>query len=193
MLIRKVKFYGSVGALYALTLLFALQAFNIQIFKPAPVNSAMVFAETPPPPPPERVVIAAKPVRIVSERIGLDLPVSDGVYDPVKQTWTLSDNHAHFATLSAVPNDFQGNTLIYGHNYDWVFGILEYLRPGDTLQLYGEDGRVFQYVYQDTQKLTPEDNSVFRYDGVPSVTVQTCSGRFNESRQMYNFILEKVT
>jgi LPXTG-site transpeptidase (sortase) family protein len=142
---------------------------------------------------PEIKVTAAKPNRIVIPRLEIDLPISDGEYNPSKKTWTLSDNHAHFALPSTMPNDYEGNTLIYGHNYGWVFGDLKSLRTGDTMQLFTDSNYVFTYVYQDTQKLKPDDNSVFRYEGYPSVSVQTCSGRFNENRQMFNFSLEEVS
>ncbi|MGI9027596.1 MAG: class F sortase [Candidatus Saccharimonadales bacterium] len=193
-IISKIRFYCSVSALYALTLLFVVQAFGVQLFQniePSPTLQAL--APAPEPPEPEIKIISAKPTRIVIPRLAIDLPISDGTYDPQKKTWTLSDNHAHYALPSMVPNDFEGNTLIYGHKYDWVFGGLPDLQPGDTMQLFGDSGHVFTYVYQSTEKLTPEDNSVFRYDGAPTVSVQTCSGRWNEVRQMFNFKLDKVT
>lgn len=188
----KIRFYFSVSALYALTLFFGVRAFDIQLFNTAP-PAALAQAPAPRPPKPEIKVIAGKPNRILIPRLGTDLPVTDGNYDPQKKTWTLSDNHAHYAVPSMLPNDREGNTLIYGHKYDWVFGGLKNLQPGDTMQLFGDNGHVFTYVYQSTVALKPDDNTVFRYDGKPSVSVQTCSGRWNENRQMFNFTLKQVT
>lgn len=191
--IKKIRFYFSVSALYALTLFFAVQGLGISFF-PNAANTPVAQAQSSMPAPalPQIKIISDRPNRIVIPRLGVDLAVSDGDYDPVKKAWTLSDNHAHYAVPSTMPNDFTGNSLIYGHNYGWVFGGLDELKPGDAMQLFGAKGRVFTYIYENTQKLSPTDNTVFRFDGKPSVTLQTCSGRWNESRQMYNFRLEKA-
>lgn len=191
-ILKKVRFYGSVSALYALALFFAFQAFDVSLFQQAspPVNAK---AAAPVAASPEIKIISAKPARIVISSVKINLPVSDGTYDPAKKSWTLSDNHAHYAVPSVMLNDYQGNTLIYGHKYDWVFGNLKALKPGAAMQIVGDNGKVFTYVYESTQPLKPDDNSVFRLDGKPTVSVQTCSGRWNEIRQMYNFRLDKVT
>lgn len=193
-IIVRLRFYSSVSALYALALLFVFQAFGSQLLSQ---TSNQPVVHTKPRIPiaskPEIKIIAAKPNRIVIPRLEIDLAVTDGDYIPSKKTWTLSDNHAQFALPSTLPNDYEGNSLIYGHNYGWVFGDLKSLRAGDTMQLYAENGTIFTYIYQSTRKLKPDDASVFRYDGYPSVSVQTCSGRFNENRQMYDFTLEEVT
>jgi LPXTG-site transpeptidase (sortase) family protein len=189
--ISKIRFYFSVSALYALTLLFVATGLGVRIFPSAPPK--IVQAQAPAPIPPKTFkVTASKPNRILIPSLKIDLAVTDGAYDAKKKTWTLSDNHAHFALPSAEPNNFAGNTLIYGHKYDWIFGGLKDLKPGDKMQLFGENGHVFTYIYENTQKLKPDDATAFRYDGKPTVSVQTCSGRWNENRQMFNFRLEKA-
>ena len=192
-IISKIRFFISVSALYALALFFAVQAFDISLFQGSVSPSVQAHSRVPVSTEPKIKVVTAKPTRVVVARIGIDLPIIDGNYDPKKKTWTLSDNRPHFAIPSTVLNDLEGNTLIYGHNYDWIFGDLKKLAPGDVMQLYGDNGKVFTYVYESTQKLKPEDSTVFRFDGKPSATLQTCSGRWNEQRQMFNFTFQKVT
>jgi sortase (surface protein transpeptidase) len=132
-------------------------------------------------------------VRVVVPRLGVDLPVDEGNYDEANQTWTLSGYHAQFAVASMVANDYQGNTFIYGHNNPSVFGKLKQLVPGDSMQLYTDNGLVFNYVYDTYADLQPNDGSVFKYDGPPRATIQTCAGSWNELRRMYHFDFKEVS
>lgn len=188
---KKARFYLSVSAVYALTLLFVASAFNLAIFhkKPILLNSTPY---TPVSITKAIVVTAGKPNQIVIPRLGIDLPIDDGVYDSANQTWSLSGYRAQFALPSVVANDYQGNTLIYGHNNMSVFGKLKTLQPGDSMQLFTDNGHTFNYIYQRLNDVQPDDLSVFKYDGPPTVTVQTCTGNWNEIRRMYQFKFDKA-
>lgn len=190
--IRKARFYLSVSALYALTLLFLGSAM---------VNAGWIhkkprYASYNPYPPitltKAIVVTAGKPVRVTVPRLGVDLPVDDGNYDEANRTWTLSGYRAQFALASIVANDYQGNTFIYGHNNPDVFGKLKQLAPGDSMQLYTDNGYVFSYIYTSLEDLQPDDGSVFQNDGPPRATIQTCTGAWNELRRMYHFNFQEV-
>jgi hypothetical protein len=188
---KKARFYTSAGAVYALTLVFLLSSLNIGMFRKTPV-----YANAQPYQPVSiikaLVITAGKPVEIVFPQLGLDLPVDDGNYDIANQTWTLSGYRAQFALPSVVPNDYQGNTLIYGHNNMKVFGKLRDLQPGDTMQLITNNHLTFNYSYRSYRDVQPDDLSVFKYDGPPTVTVQTCTGSWNEIRRLYEFKFVKV-
>lgn len=132
-------------------------------------------------------VISGKPTRIFIQRLNIELPIVDGIYNEADDSWTLSDNMAHYATPTPVLNDQQGNTLIYGHNYDWIFGKLNKLSPGDTVVLHSDSGRIFTYAYERTEYLQPDDMTVFNPVQKPMLTLQTCSGNWNELRQMSYF------
>jgi sortase (surface protein transpeptidase) len=128
----------------------------------------------------------------VVPRLGVDLPVDPGNYDIANQTWTLSGYRAQFALPSVVANDYQGSTLIYGHNNMKVFGKLRDLQPGDTMQLITDNNLTFNYIYESYHDVQPNDLSVFKYNGPPTATVQTCTGSWNEIRRMYDFKFDKV-
>ncbi|MGZ6005584.1 MAG: sortase domain-containing protein [Candidatus Saccharimonadales bacterium] len=184
---KKFRFYLSVSATYALTLLFAgylLTGTSMMHKQPYYVKYSprkpVAFSNS-------VKITSGKPIRIVLPKFGIDLPVDTGLYDQANQSWTLSGYHAQYAVTSIEPNDYEGNTFIYGHNNPYVFGKLKTLAPGDTMQLYTDNGLVFKYAYQDFNDTQPNDNSVFRYYGPPTATVQTCSGAFNELRRMYHF------
>lgn len=190
--VKKLRFYVSVSAVYALTLLFAAHLMTntgwihkkphyIKYDPHLPIVLTRAV-----------VITAGEPVRITVPNLGIDLPIDEGQYDEANQTWTLSGYHAQFAMASVVANDFQGNTFIYGHNNPDVFGKLKQLTAGDTMQLYTDNGYVFSYTFTAYADLQPDDGSVFKYDGPPQATIQTCSGAWNELRRMYHFDFTEV-
>jgi len=188
---RKARFYGSVMLLYSMTLLFAAFPLN-----PA-ATSRKTFAATNLPieltkQNAEKPIIAGKPIRIVISDIGIDLTIDEGRYNDLDGSWTLSGYHAHFAVLSPLANDDSGNTFIYGHNNKYVFGPLKKINPGAVAQVFTDNKHIFYYTFGSTYAVTPDDTSVLDYEGSSILTIQTCSGAWNEKRQMYTFNFDKV-
>jgi LPXTG-site transpeptidase (sortase) family protein len=131
-------------------------------------------------------------LQIVIDDVNIDLPVDDGRYNPEDNTWTLSGYHAHFAVLSSLANDNNGNTFIYGHNNKYVFGPLKHISPGAVAKIYTDSNKIFYYKFENTYAVTPDTTSVLDYLGPSVLTVQTCSGAWNEQRQMYVFKFDSV-
>ena len=188
---KKARFYLSVSAVYALTLLFAVSAFDVGLFRKKP---DLIYATpiTPVSITEAVIVTAGKPASIAIPRLAIDLPTDDGVYDAANKTWSLSGTRAHFALPSVVANDYQGTTLIYGHNNKDVFGKLKQLAPGDSMQIKAVNGHVFNYTFEKASDVQPNDLSVFKVDGPPRAVLQTCSGSWNEIRTLYYFKFDKV-
>lgn len=184
------RYYSSVIALQVVTLLFGVYMFSPWLL-PAPA-APLVIAAQPPPPPPEIKVTKGAPVRIVVPRLGLDLQVDEGLYNSDDQTWTLSGLNAHFAAISQPANDYTGSTFIYGHNNKNVFGPLTALKPGDLVHVHTKNHLVFTYIYESARDTKPDDVSSLSYEGRPILTLQTCSGSFNEWRRMYRFGFDSV-
>jgi LPXTG-site transpeptidase (sortase) family protein len=182
-ILRKVRYHSSVIVLYAMTLLFALSAFG---YIPLPWQKR-VSAIVP-------LIISdekqVKPITIPD--MGIDLPVDEGFYDSSSASWTLSGYHAQFAMLSYYANDTQGNTFIYGHNNKYVFGPIKNINAGSDALVYTDNGHLFSYAFEQTYAVTPDNTSVFTYQGPSILTIQTCSGNWNEQRQMYTFKFKKV-
>lgn len=140
------------------------------------------------------VEISGTPVRITIPSEDVDLPVIPGVYDPSTNSWTLSGYKAQFATASAPANNIGGETFIYGHNNDYVFGALRHVTPtvGAEAFVYASGGHEFAYTFQKTWSVGPYDVSTLNYQGPPVLLIQTCTGSLNELRTMYLFNFEKV-
>ncbi len=194
MIIQKARYYSSVSILYLATLLFAFHIFSpwFSPSKSAAFSATVLAQPSLPPPAPEVKVISGKPIKIVIPRLSLDLAIDDGFYNPADQTWTLSGYNAHFASVSSLANDRSGSTFIYGHNNKHVFGPLKSLAVGDQVQIFTENGHIFSYTYQSNENIKPDQVSIFDYQGPPILVIQTCSGSFNEWRQVFFLTFDKV-
>ena len=127
------------------------------------------------------------PKQISIPSLNIELPVIDGFYNSANRQWTLTLNKAQFATVTPEPNNISGNTFIYGHYRREVFAYLHNIKPGSKAIITTDNGYKFIYKFEQTYATSPDDTSVFDYDGAPILTVQTCSGTWFQNRQMYLF------
>ncbi len=194
--LRRIRFAGSVIVFNALTLLLGVYAFWPGLLSPQTVSAnqsnVRIESQRPPELAPVVSITSGKPVRIVVPSLDIDLPVDDGVYNPKTQTWNISGRRAHFALLSVRANDLSGNTFIYGHNNNHVFGPLDNIKADAKVYIYTNNNLKFTYRFASAENLNPEDTTIFSYQGEPTLTVQTCTGNWNELRRMFHFTFEGV-
>ncbi|MFL5732510.1 MAG: sortase, partial [Chloroflexia bacterium] len=91
-------------------------------------------------------------VRIASPNIKLDTPVYE-VY-VVKNQWEVADYAAGHNYNSKNPGE-GGNIVLAGHN-NWrgeVFRYLEFLKPGNEIDVWTLEGKEYKYQVQDVKKL----------------------------------------
>lgn len=137
--------------------------------------------------------IIGSPDRLTITRLGIDLSVEPGFFDPHSRDWTLSDDAALYAMATVPPNDSNGATLLYGHATEAVFGTLPQLKPGDIATIDSKKGgETFRYIYQSRIDVEPTDTRVFDSTGEPRLVLQTCTGPWDSMRSMYLFTLESV-
>lgn len=195
--LQKARFCFNIGTIYLVTVLFAWYAVH-----PGPAANSVRYAALKTvqrPIAPAVKKISGVPVRIVipgSSYNGqvVDLPVDKGYYDPANDTWTLSGYHAQFMTISSPANNIGGETYIYGHNNDYVFGALRHVTPsaGSQALIYTDNGHVFSYSFVSATNVAPDATSVLDYNGPPILTIQTCTGSFNEVRTLYTYTFTEV-
>jgi hypothetical protein len=193
---QKVRFCTNIGSLYVLSIAFAWYVIHpLPAFRPISVTKHQKSQMMPAP---SFNLVSGLPVRIVvpgsswDGRV-VDLPVDPGYYDSATDSWTLSGYHAQFAMVSSQANNFAGETYIYGHNNDYVFGALRHVTPavGSTALLYTSNGHVFSYSFVSTSNVAPDMTAVLDYKGPPVMTIQTCTGSFNEVRTLYEYNFDK--
>src|SRR5260221_12627952 len=137
-------------------------------------------------------LIEGRPIKIKIPIAQIDIKVADGDFNKTSKSWTLSSDKALFATTTNLPNNKNGNTLIYGHNTNAVFYGTYKLATGDEAFLETDNGHTFIYKLTNTEIVKPTNLSVFNYVGKPRLTLQTCSGIFSENRKLFYFDLVKV-
>jgi len=192
--VQHVRFYLTSALLYFVSVAgvgFALYTPYVAAkapVMPAPAKTTVRVAK------PSIPLIAGTPVRIVIPSRYVDLPVIPGTYDKATDSWTLSGYDAQFATASEPANNLGGETFIYGHNNDYVFGALRHAAPtaGAEALIYTSNGHEFAYTFEKTWSVGPYDVATLDYQGPPVLLIQTCTGSFNELRTMYLFTFEKV-
>ncbi len=131
--------------------------------------------------------VEGKPVRIQIPSLGIDLPVIDGYYNARERSWTLTNTKAQYATITPKANNIAGNTFVYGHRLHNVFGHLDQITSGAKAVITTDNGHTFTYTFRSSRETSPNDDSLFRYQGAPILTLQTCSGAWDQNRRLFTF------
>lgn len=130
------------------------------------------------------------PIHISIPRVHINVAIIQGEFK--NGDWNVSEDFAHYATMTALPNTFNGNTLIYAHNRHHLFYNTLFTIPGDRMYLKTAEGNTFIYEYYADQIVDPYDSSVFYIDGAPQVTLLTCHGENDSHRRLLFFKLVEV-
>lgn len=162
---------------------------KIALATPSTVNVPAVA----PKPPQKPNVVSGQPSELKIPSLNMDLQIIDGYYNQNNGEWTLTLNKVQYAVPSVLPNNYSGNTLLYGHYRPEVFARLHLIQPGAIAQVLTSNGYTFTYTFQNSQAFDPADTSIFLYKGVPRLTIQTCSGSLFQHRQMYYFKYDGYT
>lgn len=148
----------------------------------APISQAAIDFK-----PKEKIVGA--PVRIVIKGADLDLVVKPGKFNPSTEEWTLNNQDAFFAEQTSPISNIIGNTLIYGHNIPQVFTKLHELEKGAELVVFTDTGAQFSYTLVSSEEVLPSNTQILYQQTKPQVTLQTCTGNWNEYRRLFTFTL----
>lgn len=140
----------------------------------------------------EKPVVSGQPAQIDFQSRSIQIDVVPGYYDKNSQQWTTSNDKAHFATVTSIPNNKTGNTFIYGHNRSDVFMRLIDSQLGDTVSIKTDNGHEFKYILTGIHDTNPEDVSYLQPTEKPTLTVQTCSGPMYQFRRMMVFSFVEV-
>lgn len=134
-------------------------------------------------------VTKGTPRHIIVPSLGIDTEVADGTYNPKTGDWTITEDAAYFAVASDPANSESGNTFIYGHNSQKIFGKLMNIQENAEVIITTDNGYEFSYIFIRADAVKPTDVHSLLYDGKPRLTLQTCSGFWNQNRQMFYFEL----
>lgn len=194
-MMQRLGFIASTSLVYGATVAGVMYMLQPPLPAPSTVSRTTPSATPNVPVKFRSVLVSGAPTRIVIPDYGIDLAVDPGSYDAATGNWTLGDTRAYFAQITAPANNHAGNTLLYGHGTDTVFGKLgaATVAPGTTAWVDTATHR-FTYRLVESRDVVPNDTSVFddAGSGPPRLTVQTCVGSLSEWRRMFVFYFEKV-
>jgi LPXTG-site transpeptidase (sortase) family protein len=131
------------------------------------------------------------PVHIEVPQVKVNIGVEKGYYNAKNGKWTLSDTSAFYGTMTAPANSESGNTFIYGHNADDIFGPLRDAQVGMKAIVTTDNGYRFYYTLQSFKAVSPNDVSLIQATQAPTLTLQTCSGTWYQFRTLYTFTLDR--
>lgn len=140
-----------------------------------------------------KATISGIPGHIDIPAVDISVNIEPGYYDKTTKTWTLSLDKAEYATITPEANNGNGNTFIYGHNRWSVFYKLLKAKPGDQAVVTTTNHHTFVYKMTARHDTNPNDDSLFRYQGPPIMTLQTCSGLWYQHRSLFVFNLVKAS
>jgi LPXTG-site transpeptidase (sortase) family protein len=189
---EKLRFYGFVGLFFIMAGLLMSSQHLVQYWQRANAQPVFVSTAKPPETKPKQATLSGQPSRVEIPAVGISIEVVPGYYNKSSQTWTLSLNKAHYATITPEPNDSDGNTFIYGHNRKDVFSKLLNIKKGDEAIVTTSNGHKFYYSMKSRHDTSPTDGSLFDYQGPPILTLQTCSGFWYQNRSLFVFDLQKA-
>lgn len=176
------------GALL-LVLIIRNQAVNIVSTPPVTHNTSTAVTTVAAP----EGSVSGMPERLIIPSLNLNLSVIPGYYDPATGNWTLTKTNVQFATPTVQPNNQAGNTFIYGHALNNLFGSLPKLQAGAVAMVQTDNGHTFYYTLSSTKVVDPSDtNAVFGYTGKPILTLQTCVGLLYQNRELLTFSFQRV-
>ncbi len=120
----------------------------------------------------------SQPIHIaIGKRISLPV-VEAGKIDG---NWTISKTSANHVRQSAQPGQ-KGNSIIYGHNTNKIFGFLLDVKVGDSIKIRMTDGTLYQYKATETHYVWPTQTELLAPTKEEILTLYTCAGLLDSLR-----------
>lgn len=119
------------------------------------------------------------PARINIPKIKISLPVD--VSSIKGGVWEISPRNASFLDISEGLGQ-GGNTVIYGHNKNSIFGPIRWLKKGDEIEVVDKSGKAFKYEVVETVTVGPDAIEYVEPKDNEILTLYTCTGLFDSKR-----------
>ena len=109
----------------------------------------------------------------------ITVEVTAGGYEDGK--WILDGNYVLYLPTSDKLGQ-GGNTILYAHNREKLFGNLKNVSIGDTVLLGDSHGKIYAYKVYSREYIKPYEVEKINTDKRNTVTLFTCDGWFDEER-----------
>jgi len=95
--------------------------------------------------------------------------------------WVLDDNFALYLPTSGKLGE-GGNTILYAHTRERLFGNLKKTSVGDLIILGDANGKMYNYSVYSIEYIKPYQTDMIETNLKDTVTLFTCDGWFDENR-----------
>ncbi len=119
------------------------------------------------------------PVEVIIPSLKIDLPIDPG--NIKNGAWQISADNATYLTVSSPPG-IGGNTVIYGHNKQKIFGSLPFLSVGQKVTVKTKSGKIYNYIVERKYFVSPDRVDLVSPTDSPILTLYTCWGLFDSQR-----------
>jgi LPXTG-site transpeptidase (sortase) family protein len=117
---------------------------------------------------------AVSPARIIVAETGIDVPVKEA------PNYSFSDSQAIFIDTSQKIGE--GNSIIYAHNWNNLFGKLGKVKMGDIVSVFLTDGREVKYKINQKHLVSPQTLGILKPTADSQLTLFTCIGFLDKDR-----------
>ena len=114
------------------------------------------------------------PIRLTIQSVGIDIPVKED------ENYQNSDSQAIFVNTSQALGT--GNSVIYAHNWQNLFGKLNKVKMGDNIIVYLANGRQVAYRASQMHTVSPQTLSILKSTADSRLTLFTCTGFLDKDR-----------
>jgi LPXTG-site transpeptidase (sortase) family protein len=118
------------------------------------------------------------PIHITVDDL-ISLPVVEA--GKVAGTWAISQTSANHVYESAMPGT-RGNSIIYAHNSENLFGGLDKVTIGDPITIRTTDGALHRYTVTSIVWVTPGHIEFLSQTNAETLTLYTCGGILDSLR-----------
>ena len=119
------------------------------------------------------------PSRITISDLGIDLPVYQAAI--VNNNWPTTTRGASYLTSSPLPGSM-GNSVIYAHNWESLFGHLRNAKVGEKVIVTYPDNTKKTFVIAYTSIVSPNQSSILASSNDKRITLYTCTGFLDSKR-----------
>ncbi len=119
------------------------------------------------------------PERVVIPQVGIDLPVF--LAEVTNDQWQVADEGVSYLLGSGIPGR-EGNTVIYGHNKNNLFGPIRWLEKGVEIKIFNKKGEEFVYQLTETKTVSPDFVEILSPTKEAILTLYTCTGFWDSQR-----------
>jgi LPXTG-site transpeptidase (sortase) family protein len=128
------------------------------------------------------------PDRITITDLGIDLPVYQATI--VNNVWPTTTKGASYLTTSPLPGSM-GNSIIYAHNWESLFGHLRNAKVGEKVVVTFPDKTKKTFVIAYTSIVPSNQASILAASTDKRITLYTCTGFLDSERFVAVAILKK--